>query len=41
MKAKRHIPFFDDAYQGYASGSFEEDGFSIRLFAQETECVIA
>lgn len=33
MKAKKHIALFDNAYQGFATGSFEDDGFAIRLFA--------
>lgn len=32
---KNHlIPFFDVAYQGFASGSLEEDASSVRLFAE-------
>ncbi|KAM7260148.1 hypothetical protein ACFE04_015889 [Oxalis oulophora] len=30
---KNHIPFFDVAYQGFASGSLDEDAASVRLFA--------
>ena len=26
------LPFFDSAYQGFASGDFEKDAFSIRYF---------
>jgi len=33
LKAKNHLPFFDLAYQGFASGSLERDSFAIRLFA--------
>lgn len=32
MKAKKLIPFFDTAYQGFASGSLEKDAYAIRLF---------
>ena len=32
MKAKKLIPFFDTAYQGFASGSLEKDAYPIRLF---------
>lgn len=31
---KKHIIFFDSAYQGYASGNLDYDAFSTRLFAQ-------
>lgn len=32
MKAKKLFPFFDTAYQGFASGSLETDAYPIRLF---------
>ena len=35
IEAKNHIPFFDVAYQGFASGSLEEDAASVRLFADK------
>lgn len=39
---KKHVAFFDIAYQGFASGSFEEDGYSVRLFAdRKIECLCA
>lgn len=31
-QAKKILPFFDLAYQGFASGSFEEDAYAVRLF---------
>ncbi|KAJ6732262.1 ASPARTATE AMINOTRANSFERASE [Salix purpurea] len=31
---KNHIPFFDVAYQGFASGSLDADASSVRLFAE-------
>uniref|UniRef100_A0A7S3V0Z1 Aspartate aminotransferase n=2 Tax=Sar TaxID=2698737 RepID=A0A7S3V0Z1_9STRA len=34
VKRKNIIPFFDSAYQGFASGDLEKDAFSVRLFAQ-------
>ncbi|GAA0154062.1 transaminase [Lithospermum erythrorhizon] len=34
MQEKNHIPFFDVAYQGFASGSLDEDASSVRLFAE-------
>ncbi|KAJ3353162.1 Aspartate aminotransferase, cytoplasmic [Entophlyctis luteolus] len=32
MKAKKHFPFFDCAYQGFASGSLEKDAWAVRYF---------
>lgn len=32
---KDHIVFFDCAYLGYASGSLDDDAFSVRLFARK------
>lgn len=32
VKKKELIPFFDSAYQGFASGDLEEDARSVRLF---------
>ncbi|GJS08661.1 aspartate aminotransferase, chloroplastic [Tanacetum coccineum] len=33
IQEKNHIPFFDVAYQGFASGSIDEDASSVRLSA--------
>lgn len=33
--SKKLIPFFDTAYQGFASGDLEYDGYSVRLFASK------
>lgn len=33
LRAKRHFPFFDCAYQGFASGDLDRDASAIRLFA--------
>ncbi|XP_039164982.1 aspartate aminotransferase, chloroplastic-like isoform X2 [Eucalyptus grandis] len=33
IQKKNHIPFFDVAYQGFASGSLDADAGSVRLFA--------
>jgi len=42
MKAKKHFPFFDCAYQGFASGDLDRDAAAIRLFVEEGfELVIA
>jgi aspartate aminotransferase len=32
MKSRKLIPYFDTAYQGFASGSLEKDAYPIRLF---------
>lgn len=34
IEVKKLYPFFDIAYQGFASGDLDADAFSIRLFAQ-------
>ncbi|WVF66079.1 hypothetical protein IAT40_000818 [Kwoniella sp. CBS 6097] len=36
MKRKKHVPLLDNAYQGFAGGSLEDDGWSVRhLFADQ------
>ncbi|KAI8918434.1 pyridoxal phosphate-dependent transferase [Powellomyces hirtus] len=35
MKQKEHLPFFDMAYQGFASGSTVRDAFALRFFVDE------
>eukprot|EP01089_Gocevia_fonbrunei_P020562 TRINITY_DN7699_c0_g1_i2.p1 TRINITY_DN7699_c0_g1~~TRINITY_DN7699_c0_g1_i2.p1 ORF type:complete len:352 (-),score=48.11 TRINITY_DN7699_c0_g1_i2:15-1070(-) len=35
IKPKKHVIFFDSAYQGFASGDPHNDAFSFRLFAAE------
>ncbi|ODQ63927.1 mitochondrial TPA: aspartate transaminase [Nadsonia fulvescens var. elongata DSM 6958] len=35
VKAKGHFPFFDMAYQGFASGSIERDAFAVRYFVEQ------
>lgn len=35
MKEKNHFPFFDCAYQGFASGNLEKDAFAPRYFADQ------
>ncbi|KAG7386026.1 Aspartate aminotransferase, mitochondrial [Phytophthora pseudosyringae] len=35
MKAKKHVPFFDCAYQGFASGDATRDAAAIRHFVKE------
>ena len=42
MKARKQLPFFDSAYQGFATGSLEEDAWAIRYFvAQGFEMIAA
>nr|POE54540.1 aspartate aminotransferase, cytoplasmic [Quercus suber] len=35
MKQKRHFPFFDCAYQGFASGSLAKDAWAINHFVEQ------
>ncbi|KAL8793575.1 MAG: hypothetical protein Q9195_003838 [Heterodermia aff. obscurata] len=35
VKAKKHYPFFDMAYQGFASGDTDRDAFPVRLFVAQ------
>lgn len=35
VKEKEILPFFDMAYQGFASGDVDEDAYCVRLFANE------
>jgi len=35
VKEKKHYPFFDMAYQGFASGDTTRDAFAVRHFVQE------
>lgn len=35
MKERNLLPFFDSAYQGYASGDLEKDVTSLKIFIQE------
>jgi aspartate aminotransferase len=35
MKKKKLFPFFDMAYQGFASGDVDKDAFGVRLFIKE------
>ncbi|KAA3458002.1 aspartate aminotransferase, cytoplasmic [Gossypium australe] len=42
MRSKALLPFFDSAYQGFASGNLDEDAQSIRMFvADGGECFVA
>ena len=35
IRARKHFPFFDCAYQGFASGSLENDAWAIRYFVSQ------
>lgn len=35
IKEKTHFPFFDCAYQGFASGDLDADAAAVRYFTQE------
>ncbi|KAK6927385.1 Aminotransferase, class I/classII, partial [Dillenia turbinata] len=42
IRSKRLLPFFDSAYQGYATGSLDADAVSVRMFAADGgESVVA
>ncbi|GKV06619.1 hypothetical protein SLEP1_g18492 [Rubroshorea leprosula] len=42
LRSKGHLPFFDSAYQGFASGSLDADAQSVRMFvADGGECLTA
>uniref|UniRef100_A0A1J3JFB0 Aspartate aminotransferase n=1 Tax=Noccaea caerulescens TaxID=107243 RepID=A0A1J3JFB0_NOCCA len=42
VRSKRLLPFFDIAYQGFASGSLDRDAQAIRMFVDDGgECLIA
>ncbi|PKI66033.1 aspartate aminotransferase, cytoplasmic [Punica granatum] len=42
MRSKKLLPFFDSAYQGFASGSLDKDAQSVRIFvADGGECLVA
>jgi aspartate aminotransferase len=34
IRRKQHFPFFDCAYQGFASGDLNKDAYAVRLFAK-------
>lgn len=39
FKAKKLFPFFDMAYQGFASGSIDKDAFAVRLFLEDGHAI--
>ncbi|KAK4485873.1 hypothetical protein RD792_008524 [Penstemon davidsonii] len=42
MRSKALLPFFDSAYQGFASGNLDSDAHSVRIFvADGGECLVA
>lgn len=38
---KNHFPFFDMAYQGFATGDFERDAYAVRLFSEKTNIFLS
>ncbi|RLN55121.1 hypothetical protein BBJ29_003475 [Phytophthora kernoviae] len=40
IKTKKHVPFFDCAYQGFASGDANRDAAAIRYFVKEGHNVV-
>ncbi|XP_022821053.1 aspartate aminotransferase, mitochondrial [Spodoptera litura] len=40
IKEKRLLPFFDMAYQGFATGSVDNDAFAVRLFEKHGHQII-
>ena len=42
IKKKNHFPFFDMAYQGFASGDLDKDAYALRKFANDgTNLILA
>jgi aspartate aminotransferase len=39
MKKRKLFPFFDMAYQGFASGSIDKDAFAVRQFLADGHCI--
>jgi aspartate aminotransferase len=39
VKKKQHFPFFDMAYQGFATGSIDRDASAVRLFLKDGHSV--
>ena len=35
VRAKKHFPFFDCAYQGFASGNLENDAWAVQYFVEQ------
>lgn len=35
LRQKKHLPFFDSAYQGFASGNLARDAGAVRLFVEQ------
>lgn len=40
IKAKGALPFFDMAYQGFASGSVDKDAFAVRKFLADGHNIV-
>jgi aspartate/tyrosine/aromatic aminotransferase len=42
MRQKKLFPYFDSAYQGFASGDIERDAFAVRMFVEQGfQCLIS
>jgi aspartate aminotransferase len=39
IKQQKLFPFFDLAYQGFASGNIDRDAFAVRLFLDDGHCI--
>ena len=39
MKQRKLFPFFDMAYQGFASGDIDHDAFAVRHFLSDGHCI--
>ncbi|KAL9618164.1 MAG: hypothetical protein Q9160_007114 [Pyrenula sp. 1 TL-2023] len=40
VKEKQHFPFFDMAYQGFASGDTDKDAFAVRYFIEQGHSIV-
>ena len=39
VKQRKLFPFFDMAYQGFASGDIDRDAFAVRQFLSDGHCI--
>ena len=39
MKQRKLFPYFDMAYQGFASGDIDRDAFAVRQFLSDGHCI--
>lgn len=40
MRERQHVPFFDMAYQGFASGDADHDAFAVRHFVEQGHAIV-